>query len=40
MTRDWKTNAAAAKSYPEALEECREANMIFYNKIIERLDDE
>lgn len=40
MTRDWMTNAAAAKSYTEALEECREANMIFYNKIIERLDDE
>lgn len=37
VSEDWKTATAHAKSYPEAINECREANISFYNDVLKLL---
>ena len=36
---DWRRYAALAPSYPEALAECRAANVAFYDKVVAHLSD-
>ncbi len=35
---DWRAVAKDAKTYPDALRDCRHANVIFYNKIMDTLN--